>query len=1341
MQRWRCGLCGAAICRCREGCVKTVRVALYRGAQKNSVGAPAVPLLQIQLLGGFELRDASGARIGLPTRKSRLLLAYLALAAGRLQPRGRLAALFWSDRAEPQARASLRQELHALRQALADHEPAGLLVSTAAVGLDPAAVAIDVVLLEELSARGDEESLSRAADLYRGDLLEGLAAREASIDDWLVAERRRLWDLAVDTLARLLGLRMVGGAAADLAATARRLLALEPAHEVAHRELMRVLARAGDRRAALRQYQRCRTALAQELGVEPEEETRRLYQELLRHSPAADAAYPAAVPLRARGMAPGGAASVVPLQQAGARRRLTVAYIDLVGSTALATLLDPEELRDVLERFDRTVTEIVEQFGGRISYRQGDGLLVCFGWPWAHEDDAERAVRAALATVPAVARLQALPTQALACRVGIASGLVVVGGGADELAIIGEAPHLAARLQAMGEPSTVLICEATRVQLGELFALDHIGHRVLKGYDVPIPAWRVTGDSAAEDRFEALRGSDLIPLVGRRPQLARLLSRWRLAREGAGQVVLLAGAAGIGKSRLVRALRERLVAQPHTQLALFCSAHHGGTALHPVVRLLERAAGLQPHDSPERQFEKLAAMLARGVAAPPDAPHVLAELLGIVAAGTCPDPQPSAARRKERTFEVLLQLLAALAARAPVLVLYDDVHWADPSTLELLQRVVEAVHGLPVLVVIAFRPGFVAPWATLDHVTTIELGPLARADAMAMIDEVAAGEILPGALVARILDRADGVPLFVEELTRAVLAQGSAAASVPVNLHGSLMVQLDRLNAGKPVAQVAAVIGREFSPQLLEPLCAVAGIASERGLEQLVAAGLVQPTHQFGRATYAFKHALVRDAAYESLLGSQRQELHARAAQTLVQQCPALAAEEPEVVAGHFAKAGLAREAVQHFAHAAGQAAARYANAEAIGHYRHALELLAGLPDGPDRQRTELLLQSGLGLPLMASLGYSAPPVRQAFARARELCQDLGDGPTLLPVLYGLTAYYGVKPEMAAARPLAARCLAAARAANDDDSVMAACGIVGTVEMYHGRLVAARSLFELGLARYRPGRQARHVARFGQDPIAALAFIARTEALLGHPDLALRRTEMLVAAAREPQMQPNTLGALHAHLAQLHLVLHEPRTALRHATAAVEVAVRQDLPLWLGLGRMYRGAALLALAGSDEMLLNEAVREGLEGMATYQATGAGLDVPTCLCWLAAGHARLGQPTAGLRLLEDALRIIADTGETYFAAEVHRQIAELHLAGDHPDPAAAETALHTSLAIARRQRARLWELGAAVGLARLRRAQGRCAPAADLLPLTRSFPDDVEYAELSEARTFLVAGRA
>lgn len=1268
----------------------------------------------MRLLGGFELRLASGGPIGLSTRKSRLLLAYLALAAGRPQPRTRLAALFWGDRAEPLARASLRRELHALRQALAGLEPGGLLISTDAVAFDPAAAAIDVVLFEDLATRSDVESLGRAADLYRGDLLEGLTAREAGLDDWLAPQRLRLRNLAVGTLAKLLEGRMADGMSADAAATARRLLALDPAQEVAHRALMRLLAQAGDRLAALRQYQRCRAILAEELGVTPEEATEQLYHELVRRSPGQH-----------------------DVQSAPARRRLTVAYIDLVGSTALATRLDPEELRDILERFGEAVTDIVRQFGGRISYRQGDGLLACFGWPWAYEDDAERAVRAAMAVVAAVAQLRLRQTQALACRVGIATGLVVVGGGADELSIIGEAPHLAARLQAMGEPGTVLIGAATRAQLGKLFTLESVGSRSLRGYDIAVPAWRVVGDGAAEGRFEALRGGELVPLVGRRAELAQLLGHWRLARGGTGQVVLLAGAAGIGKSRLVRALRERLVGQPHIKMGLFCSPHHVGTALHPVIRLLERAAGLRRNDPPERQRERLAAMLARASGPPPDTPQVLAELLGLGIDSRPPGPEPSAARRKERTFAALLGQLVGLAAQAPVLLLYDDIHWADPSTLELLQRVVEAVRRLPVLLVIAFRPEFEAPWVALDHVTTVELGPLPRADAVAMIEEVACGEAMPGALVERILERADGVPLFIEELTRAVLAQGGPEVSVPVSLHGSLMVRLDRLPAGKPVAQVAAVIGREFSPLLLESLGTHTASDSRRGLEELAAAGLVHPTTQLGRETYAFKHALVRDAVYESLLGSQRQELHARIAQALVRQFPQVAADEPEIVADHFARAGFVREAIHYLARAAERAVARYANAEAIGLYRKALEQLARLPDDPDRQRTELLLQTGLGAPLMASLGYSAPAVRQAFARARELCEGQSVGPALFPVLFGLTVYYGVKPEMAAARPLAARCLAAARAARDDDFMLVACGIAGTMELYHGRLLAARSLLNRGLALYRPGCHGAHAAQFGQDPIAALAFIARTEALAGHPDLALRRAELLVAIAQEPKIQPNTLGALHAHLAQLHLLLRDPGEALGHATAAVTVASRHELPLWLGLGRMYRGAALLGLAG-DEAALNEGMREGLEGMAAYRATGAGLDVPTCLCWLAEGHARLGRPTAGLQMLDEALRIMAETGETYFAAEAHRIAAELSLAMPGRDPAVAEASLRTSLAIARRQRSRLLELRASVRFARIHGARGRADVPGELLLLARSFADDMVCSDLSEARALLAA---
>jgi predicted ATPase len=541
------------------------------------------------------------------------------------------------------------------------------------------------------------------------------------------------------------------------------------------------------------------------------------------------------------------------------------------------------------------------------------------------------------------------------------------------------------------------------------------------------------------------------------------------------------------------------------------------------------------------------------------------------------------------------------------------------------------------------------------------------------------------------------------------------------------------------VAQLGAVIGREFSRDLLAMVAAMPEVELQRCLERLVAVGLLHRTTSLGREAYSFAHALVRDAAYDSLLRSRRRQLHARVAQALEQAFPLVAVDAPELLAHHYTEAGLAGPALDYWRRAGERAVQRYANAEAIGHLRRALRLLAGLPAGPERDRAELVLQTALGAPLIASKGYSAPEVQQAYTRARELCRGFNDAPALFPVLLGLGLFYLVRSALPAAWPLAAQCLAAAREARDDDLLLEACGLAGAVELYRGKLVAARTLLERGLTLYRPDCHREHAARYGQDPLNTLAFVARTHALLGHPDLARQRGEALLALTREPAVQPNSLAAMHAHLAHLYLVLRDAPAALLHAEAVVAVALQQDLPLWLGLGRMYGGAALVedALPGGACPQVTDGVAEGLEGLAAYRASGAGLDVPTCLCWFAAGHARLGRPAAGLRLLDEARRVITDTGEAYFAAELHRLKGMALLSPAGPDRAGAEACFSEAMAIARAQSARMWELRSATSLARLWAEQGERRRAHDMLaPIYGWFTEGFDTPDLQEAKALL-----
>jgi class 3 adenylate cyclase/predicted ATPase len=1021
---------------------------------------------------------------------------------------------------------------------------------------------------------------------------------------------------------------------------------------------------------------------------------------------------------------------------ASERRQLTVMFVDMVGSTRLATTLDPEELAEVLKAYQDAVAEAVARFGGQVDHVQGDGVLACFGLPQAHEDDAERAVRAGLATVQAVSRLRVAGAETPACRVGIATGLVVtgdpaVGGGPGRIA--GEAPYLPTRLQASGAPGTVIVAEATRQLVGRLFAFEDLGPRSLKGFPTPVQAWRVTGESRVESRFEALRWTSRTPLVGRRQELALLLERWELAREDEGQVVLLSGEAGIGKSRLVRALCDELGREPHTLLSHHCSPYHANSAFHPIAEHLRRAAELTGESSPKRLLSKLEAALALPADRVRDSALLLADLLAIPDTGPAPTIGLSPQRRKEGQFQVLLDHLAGLAARQPVLALYEDMHWADPSTLELVERLIGRVQKLPVLVVITSRPEFAPSWAGHGDTTTLSLGRLARRHGLEMIERVAGGRTIPTEVLEQILTRADGMPLFLEELTRAVLASDLADpkmhgeakdtlpdVTVPATLKDSLVAQLDRLDVVKQAVQIGAVIGREFSLDLLAMVTATPEEELRLALGRLVEAGLLHRDTTTKREGYAFKHALIRDAAYESLLRSRRRELHAQVAHALERAFPGQVAGEPELLAHHYTEAGLNGLAVPYW-HSAGQRAVqRYANAEAIGHLRQAIRLLIGLPAGLERDRTELLLQMDLGAPLMAAKGYAAPEVLQAYDRASELCRCLDDAPTLFPILFGLCVFHLIRPNLSEARPLAVRLLAMAQEAGDDDLMLEACGLAGVAELYAGRLVGAIALLERGFALHRPDRHHEHAARYGQDPLAVLAFVARAHALAGRPKLARQRGEVLLAAARNPEAHPGTLVALQAHLAHLHLVLRDAPTAREHAERQIAVGRQHDLPLWIGLGRMFRGAALIedGVARRARLQVADGIAEALEGMSGYRATGAGLDVVTCMTSIAAGHAHLGQPGEGLRVLDEASRIIAATGETYYTAEVHRLIGELSLDLENQDPTAAETALSTAMSIAGRQGAKLLERRAAASLVRLWRQQGRLEVARGLFAQLR-----------------------
>jgi class 3 adenylate cyclase len=648
------------------------------------------------------------------------------------------------------------------------------------------------------------------------------------------------------------------------------------------------------------------------------------------------------------------------------RRQLTVMFVDLVGSTALSARLDPEDMREIIGTYHRCCAKEISRGGGTVAKYMGDGVLAYFGYPEAHEDDPERAVRSALALIEAVPGLRTGHDALLQVRLGIATGLVVVGdligeGDARERGVVGDTPNLAARLQGVAEPNTVVIADATRRLLGNLFEFEDLGPRDLKGIAAPARAWAVLRRSAVESRFDALRAASLTALIGREEELEALVRRWGKAKTGDGQAVLLSGEPGIGKSRLTAALLERLADEPHTRLRYFCSPERTDTALYPIIGQMERAAGLARDDDPKAKLDKLDAVLAQTSTSGEDA-ALFAEMLSLANDGRYPALELAPQKRRQRTLEALTVQVSALARSQPVLMIFEDIHWVDPTSLEVLGRLLDQLQPISVLLLATFRPEFSAPWEAQAHVTSLTLGRIGKREAAAIVSSLTEGKTLSRNVMDEIVDRTDGIPLFVEEMTKAVLeaesegaarrtiaATPSPAVLVPPSLHASLMARLDRLGPAKEVAQIGAAIGREFSYELLASVAQKSAADLHRALDRFSDAGLVFSRGVPPDATFIFKHALVRDAAYGTLLRGQRQSLHGRIAAVLERDFPDMAKTQPEVLARHSAEAGLFAEAINHYLAAAQRATAGSNNVEASRHVAKGLELLEKLP--PDDPR------------------------------------------------------------------------------------------------------------------------------------------------------------------------------------------------------------------------------------------------------------------------------------------------------------------------------------------------------------------------------------------------------
>jgi predicted ATPase/class 3 adenylate cyclase/DNA-binding winged helix-turn-helix (wHTH) protein len=1032
---------------------------------------------------------------------------------------------------------------------------------------------------------------------------------------------------------------------------------------------------------------------------------------------------------------------------AAERRHLTVLACDLPGLEELPEQVDPEDHTKVVGAYRERWAAAVTACGGHIESCTREGMLAFFGYPQAHENAAERSVCAGLAIVQAAGGPHSGPGAALRARAGIATGLVVNEPAGPELPgqiTVGQPLNLATRLLAAAEPGTLVIADSTRLLVGGLFAFEDLGIQPLTGFTAPIRAWRVTGNGVAESRFQALRGMSLSPLIGRGQELSLLLDRWEQAKEGEGQVVLLSGEPGIGKSRLVQAVRDRLAGTLHFYLGCYCSPDRLDSPLRPMIAHLERAAKFAGDDDSGQKLTKLEVLLAKGGEENPRLGPLIASLLSIPNDGRYPPLDLSPQFLREQTLAALLDQLAGLAARRPVLLVCEDIHWADPTSMELLRLAIDRSQSLRVLLLVTFRSEFVQHWPGHTHVTGLTLNRLSRRRCGQLVAELTGRKSLPSVIQDQIAARAEGVPLFVEELTKEVLESGIlreedghyalegplASPTVPATLQDSLMARLDRLTSARELAQTAAVIGRQFSHELLAAVIPGKEELTE-AVRQLIEAELVFRRGVAPYVTYIFKHTLVRDAAYACLLTGKRRQLHARIALALEKHFVQVVETDPDILAHHWTEAGVAENAAAYRLKAGERALAQSAMIEAIAQLTAGRDLLQSVTDGEGRRRVELDLQVALGTAMAAAKGMAAEETARAYERARELCAQLGDEQHLIPVLLGLWSSHNAREEMGAARVVAARLLQLGEQKGTAVANILGLRALGTTLFELGEFTAARVHLERLLEIRSPAGQLLSV-QLPYDPcVSGRAWLSLTLSALGYPEQALAQADKALADAE--QLQHHTTLALVLTLrCSLGQYLRDQREVGRHAKALLTLAVERKFAYWAGLATYFQG---WVQAGAGD--IPAGIGEMRRGLAMCQATGAHAYVPYNLALLADMCRQANDIPLSRTLLDTAMHQLGQTDARYSEAVVHCIDGEVRLAMSPPDRSGAEASFRRAIEIAHLQNAKATELHAALCLARLWVDSGERRRAYDLLaPIYGWFTEGFNTYPLNEAKILI-----
>jgi predicted ATPase/class 3 adenylate cyclase len=1053
------------------------------------------------------------------------------------------------------------------------------------------------------------------------------------------------------------------------------------------------------------------------------------------------------------------AASTVPTPQSkpadAERRQLTVMFCDIVDSTAISTRLDPEDFGRVLGAFQEACASAVAGFGGSVTKYMGDGALIYFGYPEAHEDDAERAIRAGLALVEAMAALPSSLPVAPQVRVGIATGLVVVGeligeGSAQERVAVGETLNLAARIQASAPPGSVMVGGLTRRLAGAAFDYDDHGPQEFKGIGRIVRLWRVVGDSGAHGRFDSRAGIGLTPLVGRSEEIALLLRRWEQARDGEGQLILLSAPAGFGKSRMVQAFRERLDSPPVACLQYFGSPFHVNSAFYPFIRQFGRMAGFVRSDSAAQKLEKLEAALLGGPQAAADTAPLLAALLSIPFGERYPPLQINEAVQKQRTVAAIEEQLALLAARRPLLLVFEDAHWIDPTSLELMTKIIARAAELPAMIIITYRPEFMPLWLELGHVTMLKLNNLGRSLAVDLIHKAAGERLLPEAIIEQIVAKSQGVPLFVEEITRSIVESGdleeagehyvlrpsSRDFAIPSTLQDSLIARLDRLGPAKDVALTASILGREFSYELLEAVVAAPQATLLEGLQRLVQSDLLAQRGVPPHSRYVFKHALIRDAAFQSILKARKRELHHRVGDVLAGRFPEVADTEPELLAYHYGEAGIVERALSYWRKAGERAAARLAFVEALGHVEAAMKLVAALPAGAERDEWELVFLVIEGPSRMALDGWDSAPARSLYEKARAVAERLGRPSEVFRSVWGLWMGAHGSGRHLRAHELYREMFDLVKQDSEPEYLVQAHHAGSSQMVWEGHPRAALGHIELLLSSYRVDVHGNLALLYGaHDPgCCSLNMRALSLMMLGHIDQALAASAKAAELSEQLDHKPSIAQTMQFR-AEFLIILNRWQDAEACVDVCKALSEKFSLGNYLDYANLMQG-----WVGVQRGDVDAGVRQAEAALEAIRAvTSRRFHMPIRVGIVGRAKAAAGDIDGALALFDAAYDEVPITGERWYEAELLRFRAEMLLALSKTKLGEAERCLKEAIVVAQKQEAKFWELRASMALARLWAGNGRRTEAHALLaPVHGWFTEGRDSDDLKQSAALLAA---